>query len=83
MTELEPPRRFVWEAAAAGMTMVADHVVEAVQPNQSMARLVFTYSGWSSPLLGRLFGSITLRYLEQEAAALKLQAEGHASPGGA
>jgi hypothetical protein len=75
VTRVEPPRRFTWESRAPGMLVVADHLVEATAPGTSTVVLRVAFSGLVGVALGRVFRSITQRYLLQEAAALKSRVE--------
>lgn len=75
VTELAPPRRFVWQARSPGLSMVAEHTVTESLPGASDVQLRFSFSGLLGPLIGRLFRSVTERYLAQEAAALKRKVE--------
>jgi len=76
VTELEPPRRFVWEARSPGLLMVAEHTIEERSPGSSNVNLRFSFTGVLGPLIGRLFRSVTQQYLAQEAASLRLKVEG-------
>lgn len=71
---LEPGRRFQWRATSPGMTMVGDHAVEPAG-DRVRVHLSFAFGGLLGRLLGRAFGGITRRYIEQEARALKQRAE--------
>jgi uncharacterized membrane protein len=71
VTELEPPRRFVWLAQSPGLQMVAEHVVEEGLPGTTKVVLRFSFAGLLAGLLGRLFRSVTESYLAKEAASLK------------
>ncbi len=75
VTELEPARRFVWQARAPGLSMRADHVIAEQSATQSQVALEFSFSGLLGVPIGMLFRSITQSYLAQEAAALRLRAE--------
>ena len=75
VTELAPPRRFVWQARSPGLSMVAEHTVTESPAGASNVQLRFSFSGLLGPLIGRLFRSVTERYLAQEAAALKRKVE--------
>jgi uncharacterized membrane protein len=75
VTELEPPRRFVWQARSPGLLMVAEHTVLEGSPGKSDVHLRFTFTGLMGVLIGRLFRSITVRYLAAEVASLKLKVE--------
>ena len=75
VTQLEAPRRFVWEAHSPGLHMVAEHAVTPQPPGSSRVLLRFSFGGLLGPLIGRLFRSTTKRYLAQEAAALKGRVE--------
>ncbi len=76
VTELEPLRRFVWQARSPGLLMVAEHTVEESPPGKSRVILRFSFDGFLGPLIGRLFRSVTERYLSQEVASLKRKVEG-------
>lgn len=75
VTQMEVPHRFVWEARSPGLHMVAEHAVTARAPGSSGVILRFSFGGPLGGLIGRLFRSITERYLAQEAAALKGRVE--------
>lgn len=79
VTELEQPRRFVWQARSPALLMVAEHTIEEVSPGESKVILCFSFAGMLGAPLGRLFRSVTQRYLAQEVAALKLEVEGPTS----
>jgi hypothetical protein len=76
VTELERPRRFVWQARSPGLLMVAEHTIEESLPGKCNVTLRFSFTGLLGPLLGRLFRSVTQQFLAQEAASLKLKVEG-------
>jgi hypothetical protein len=76
VTNVEPPRRFVWEARSPGVLVGADHTIEELSPGKTKVVLRVSFSGMLGAPIGRLLGSITQRYLAQEAAALKLKVEG-------
>jgi uncharacterized membrane protein len=76
VTQLEPPKRFVWESRSPGLAAIADHVVEEHSPGHSTVVLRMTFAGLLSGPVGLLFGSITEDYLSQEAATLKSVVEG-------
>jgi len=78
VTELDAPRRFVWEAQSPGLRMIAEHSVSQQAANSSTVVLRFSFGGLLGGLFGRLFRSITKRYLTLEAAALRRTVE--ASP---
>jgi hypothetical protein len=82
VTELEPPHRFTWQARSPGLLMVADHAIEETALGMSRVTLRFSFSGVLGIPIGWLFGSITGRYLVQEAASLKRKVEGHDEIGG-
>jgi len=76
VTELARPRRFVWQARSPGLLMVAEHLIEESTPGECNVTLRFSFNGVLGSLIGRLFGSVTKRYLAQEAASLKRKVEG-------
>lgn len=76
VTELDPPRRFVWQARSPGLLMVAEHTVQESLSGNSHVTLRFSFSGMLGAPIGWIFRSVTERYLSQEAAALKHRVEG-------
>ena len=75
VTELDPAHRFSWQARTPGLSMLADHIVEAGSSDTSDVVLRFSFAGPLGPLVGALYGSITRRYIEAEAATLKQRLE--------
>ncbi|AOW12114.1 hypothetical protein LPB72_14090 [Hydrogenophaga crassostreae] len=75
VTEVESPRRFVWRARSPGLLMVAEHTVDEAQPGRSRVVLRFAFSGLLGVPVGKLFRSVTERYLSQEVTSLKLTVE--------
>ena len=75
VSNVEPNRRFEWQARAPGVLMVADHVVEQRGSGPASVHLRFEFRGVVGRLLGLLFSSTTRRYMGQEAASLKSEAE--------
>jgi uncharacterized membrane protein len=76
VTELEPPRHFVWQARSPGLLMVAEHNIRESLPGNSHVTLRFSFGGLLGAPIGWLFRSVTERYLSQEAASLKHKVEG-------
>jgi uncharacterized membrane protein len=76
VTELEPPRCFVWQARSPGLLMIAVHTIEEAPAGGSRVVLRFSFAGMLGAPLGWLFRSTTERYLAQEVASLKLRVEG-------
>ena len=76
VTELEPPRCFVWQARSPGLLMTAVHTIEDAPSGGSRVALRFSFAGVLGGPIGWLFRSTTERYLAQEAASLKLMVEG-------
>lgn len=70
VSTLEPGHRFVWESRSTGMVIAADHRLEEVAPSSCTAILRVSYSGWLAPVMGRLFGGVTQRYIDREASAI-------------
>lgn len=75
VSEIEELRRFVWVARSPGIHMVAEHSVIQDSPASSRIVLRFTFAGFLGVIVGRLFSSLTKRYLAQEAIALKQRVE--------
>jgi uncharacterized membrane protein len=80
VTELERPRRFVWQARSPGLLMVAEHSIEETARGKSNVSLRFSFTGLLGIIIGRLFRSVTQQYLVQEAASLKLKVEADLEP---
>ena len=75
VTELEPPRRFVWQARSPGLVMIAAHTIEEISAGKSHVTLRFSFTGLLGTPVGWIFGSVTRRCLAQEMASLKLRVE--------
>jgi hypothetical protein len=75
VTELAPPRQFIWSARSIGWLMVAEHEVSAQPDGTCRVTLRFSFKGAIGSLLGWAFGPLTRSYLAREAAALKHTAE--------
>ena len=74
VTDLEPARRFGWQASTPGLKMSADHIVSG-DTARSHVVLRFSFAGPLGPLMGALYRSITMRYIATEAATLKQKVE--------
>ena len=75
VSELDPPRRFVWVAQAPGVRMIAEHDVDDAGPGRSRVTLRFSFAGLFGGLAGRLMRSLVERYLAIEAGTLKERSE--------
>jgi uncharacterized membrane protein len=76
VTELEPPRRFVWQARSPGLVMLAEHAIEDSSPGTSQVTLRYSFAGLLGAPVAMLFRSVTERYLSREAESLKRKVEG-------
>ena len=76
VTELAPPRCFVWQARSPGLVMTASHTIEESSLGESLVTLRFSFTGLLGAPIGRLFRSTTERYLAQELASLRSVVEG-------
>jgi len=76
VTDLKPPRSFVWQARSPGLLMIAVHTIEEAPTGGSRVALRFAFAGLLGAPIGWLFRSTTQRYLAQEVASLKLTVEG-------
>ena len=74
VTAIEPGRRFVWETAVPGVHIAALHEVEPAAGG-AHATLRVRYGGAIGRWLADRIREITCRYLEFEAAGLKLRSE--------
>jgi uncharacterized membrane protein len=76
VTELEPPRSFVWQARSPGLLMTAGHTIAESSPGKSQVTLQFSFAGLLGAPMGWLFRSVVERYLAQELTSLKSVVEG-------
>ena len=74
VTALEDRRGFDWETRSPGLRGIGRHWIE---PTSSGCRvsLGVEFRGLLSPVIGRLYGGLTQRYIEMEAAGLKRRSE--------
>jgi uncharacterized membrane protein len=75
VTVLNSPSNFTWESKAPGMHMVAEHFVQSINANQSEVTLTFAFNGWLGMLIGKMYGKMTLEYIQTEAQSLKKNIE--------
>lgn len=71
VTELAEGGRFVWVAHTPGLCMIAEHTVSLHASANSKVILRFSFHSLLGGIVGRMFRSVTERYLAQEAASLK------------
>lgn len=74
VTELEPGRGFTWVATSPGLRVTAAHGIEPA-PRGVRVTLSVRYEGVFGRLAGRLWRSLTERYLRLEADGLKRRSE--------
>jgi hypothetical protein len=74
VTALDPGRGFTWISTGPGIFVTAQHVIDPT-PEGSKVTLSIKYDGPLAPLVVRLIGTLTDRYLGLEAAGLKKQSE--------
>ena len=77
VTQLDPPRSFVWQARSPGLLMVASHTIEESSPGKSLVALRFSFMGLLGTPIGWLFRSTAEQYLAQELASLRSVVEAH------
>jgi uncharacterized membrane protein len=70
VTEFEPGRSFAWQAVNPGILTVGTHELRDTGTGTEVT-LGITHSGLLAPIIGRLTGSRTRRYVGMEAAGLK------------
>jgi uncharacterized membrane protein len=66
---------FTWESKSTGMHMAAEHVVKAINANQSEVTLTFAFNGWLGNLIGKIYGKMVQEYIQTEAQSLKKRVE--------
>lgn len=74
VTDLVDGSSYTWESSSPGVTITASHVVEP-HPDGSRLTLALTVSGPLSGVGWLMTRSLTERYVETEAASIKLAAE--------
>ena len=75
LSQIEPLESFTWTARSPGLVMVAEHIINAQGPDDSIVVLRFSFGGFLGGLVGRLYQEVTTSYLAQEAASLKRRVE--------
>jgi len=75
VTELHPAKRsFTWINRSAGIQILGTHRIDK-QRDGCRLTLSIAFSGLLSPIVGRLLGNLTRRYLALEANGLKQRSE--------
>jgi uncharacterized membrane protein len=72
---LNSPSNFTWESKAPGMHMVAEHILIAKGATQTELTLTFAFNGWLGKILGKIYGKMSLDYIQTEAHSLKKRVE--------
>jgi uncharacterized membrane protein len=75
VTILTPPSNFIWESRMPGMHMIAEHIVHAVNANQTEITLSFAFQGFLGEIMGRLYRNMVESYIATEAQSLKKRVE--------
>jgi hypothetical protein len=75
VTILTPPSKFTWESSAPSMGMIAEHILESVNANQTKVTLTFSFHGLIGELAGRMYRTTVESYLATEAQSLKKRVE--------
>lgn len=76
VTILEAPVVFTWESRMPGMTMIAEHELRAIGPQQTDLSLTFSFHGFLGEIMGRLTRKTAEEYMRTEAESLKKRVEG-------
>ena len=74
VTRWEPHRGFDWMTKNPFVTAVGGHWIDRMA-NGSRVTLSVEFSGALAPLIGWVYGRLTTRYIEMEAAGLKRRSE--------
>jgi len=77
VSDLVEGERFTWTSTSPGVNTRASHCVVRT-PEGSRATLSIDQAGVLGRLVGRLYGGLTRRYVEMEAAGLKQRSENSA-----
>ncbi|MCI4064989.1 SRPBCC family protein [Micromonospora sp. R77] len=75
VTEIDPPRVFVWESDSPGVHSRGEHRVVPLPDGRVRAELVMVQTGPLAGLFGLLGGRVVRSYLRQEAEGLKRRCE--------
>jgi hypothetical protein len=76
---MNPPEGFTWISRTPGVLATAGHTLVALTSGRCRVRLRIAFSGPLAWLASLLYGTLTQRYIEQEASALKATLESRAS----
>jgi hypothetical protein len=74
VTTLEDDRGFDWESRSPGLRGIGHHWIEPL-PTGSRVTLGVDFRGPLAPVVRLVYGRLTQRYIEMEAAGLKLRSE--------
>ena len=75
VTDAEPGTVFTWTASSPGVSTLARHEIVTADGDQATVSLVVEHTGPGARFAHLVFGRLTRRYLEQEAAGLKARCE--------
>jgi hypothetical protein len=70
VTDWCPEERFTWRSRSPGLTATADHRLRPTGDGGTEVVLTMTWAGPFAPVVGLLYGGITRRYMQTEAAEL-------------
>ena len=74
VSEFQQGRMFSWEARSPGLCIVSSHEVDASNRG-SIVKLRVMQTGLLAPVVSLLFGDLSRRYVNMEAAGLKRRCE--------
>jgi hypothetical protein len=74
VTAWEPERRFVWEAAGLGITVIGSHVLNACEEGCEVT-FGLRFDGGLGGLMGLLKGRLAERYMRFEAEGLRARSQ--------
>jgi uncharacterized membrane protein len=75
VTAWDAPSSFEYRQSSGGVSIVADHRVEALEGGRSRLVLTLEMRGLLAPITGRLYKDLTSRYMAIEAHGMKRAAE--------
>lgn len=75
VTAVEPGHSFIWQSKSAGLTMVANHVVDPTGSSKCRLRLDFAFGGVLSRFAALFAGTLAQRYIAIEGQTFKELAE--------
>ena len=75
VTKWHPPFSFEWQQKSGGVTIDAGHRVDSLREGRARLTLTIEMRGLLVPIMGRMYGDLTNRYLDLATHGMKRAAE--------